>query len=185
MRRPILVFALALLAAAALSASAFAKEGGVELSSTPSALGPGDPWTPSLTLIDIDGQLPANAKPGIKITNLETGRTIDYPATPTDNPAVYTVRVVFPAAGRWDYAAYDGVTDRLYEFPTTRIVAPNGTIAATPKAAAIPALACPRWPWRRGASGSGRLRGDPQPEVRSLGGPRQDRRRAASAALRS
>lgn len=156
MRRPILVFALALLAAAALSASAFAKEGGVELSSTPSALGPGDPWTPSLTLIDIDGQLPANAKPGIKITNLETGRTIDYPATPTDNPAVYTVRVVFPAAGRWDYAAYDGVTDRLYEFPTTRIVAPNGTIAATPKA--IPEEGSfPLWPVLGGLGGAGLL----------------------------
>lgn len=158
MRRPILVFALALLAAAALSASAFAKEGGIELSSTPSALGPGDPWTPSLTLIDDGGQLPANAKPGIKITNLETGRTIDYPATPTDNPAVYTVRVVFPAAGRWDYAAYDGVTDRLYEFPTTRIVAPNGTIAATPKAAAIAEEGSfPLWPVLGGLGGAGLL----------------------------
>jgi hypothetical protein len=157
MRRPFLVFALALLAAAALSASAFAKEGGVELSSTPSALGPGDPWTPSLTLIDIDGQLPANAKPGIKITNLETGRTIDYPATPTDNPAVYTVRVVFPAAGRWDYAAYDGVTDRLYEFPTTRIVAPEGTIAATPKAAIAEEGSFPLWPVLGGVGGAGLL----------------------------
>jgi hypothetical protein len=157
MRRPFLVFALALLAAAALSASAFAKEGGVELSSTPSALGPGDPWTPSLTLIDIDGQLPANAKPGIKITNLETGRTIDYPATPTDNPAVYTVRVVFPAAGRWDYAAYDGITDRLYEFPTTRIVAPEGTIAATPKAAIAEEGSFPLWPVLGGLGGAGLL----------------------------
>ena len=76
MRRPFLVFALALLAAAALSASAFAKEGGVELSSTAGALGPGDPWTPSLTMIDEGGQLPANPKPGIRITNLETGRTV-------------------------------------------------------------------------------------------------------------
>jgi len=157
MRRLILVFAFAFLAASALSAGALAKEGGVELSSTPSALGPGDPWTPSLTLIDIDGQ-PANAKPGIKITSLETGRTIDYPATPTDNPAVYTVRVVFPAAGRWDYAAYDGVTDRLYEFPTTRIVAPNGTIAATPKTAAIPEEGSfPLWPVLGGLGGAGLL----------------------------
>ena len=158
MRRPFLVFALALLAAAALSASAFAKEGGVELSSTPSALGPGDPWTPSLTLIDDGGQLPANAKPGIRITNLETGRTIDYPATATDNPAVYTVRVVFPAAGRWDYAAYDGVTDRLYEYPTTKIVAPEGTIAATPtRAAAIEEGSFPLWQLLGGLGGAGLL----------------------------
>lgn len=158
MRRPFLVFALAVLAASALSASALAKEGGVELSSTPSALGPGDPWTPSLTLIDDGGQLPANAKPGIKITNLETGRTIDYPATATDNPAVYTVRVVFPAPGRWDYAVYDGVTDRLYEYPTTRIVAPEGTIAATPKpAAAIEEGSFPLWQLLGGLGGAGLL----------------------------
>jgi hypothetical protein len=158
MRRPFLVFALALLAATALSGSAFAKEGGVELSSTPSALGPGDPWTPSLTLIDVDGQLPANAKPGIRITNLETGRTVDYPATPTDNPAVYTVRVVFPAPGRWDYAAYDGVTDRLYEFPTARIMAPEGTVAATPKAAATAEQGSfPLWQLLGGLGGAGLL----------------------------
>ena len=112
MRRTILVFALALLSAAALSATALAKEGGVELGSTPAGIGPGDPWTPSLTLIDNRGELPANPEPGITITNLATGETIDYPATPTDNPAVFTVRVVFPTPGQWDYAAYDGVTDR-------------------------------------------------------------------------
>jgi hypothetical protein len=157
MRRPFLVFALALLAAAALSASAFAKEGGVELSSTPSALGPGDPWTPSLTLIDIGGQLPANAKPGIKITNLETGRTIDYPATPTDNPAVYTVRVVFPAAGRWDYAAYDGVTDRLYEYPATTVLAPKATLPETPAPATTSSEGFPVWPLLGGLGGAALL----------------------------
>jgi hypothetical protein len=68
------------------------------------------------------------------------------------------VRVVFPAAGRWDYAAYDGVTDRLYEFPTTRIVAPNGTIAATPKAAAITEEGSfPLWPVLGGLGGAGLL----------------------------
>jgi hypothetical protein len=158
MRRPFFVFALALLAAAALSASAFAKEGGVELSSTPGALGPGDPWTPSLTLIDDGGQLPADAKPGIRITNLETGRTVDYPATPTENPAVYTVRVVFPTPGQWDYAAYDGVTDRLYEFPATTILAPKGTVAATPKAAATAEEGSfPFWPLLGGLGAAGLL----------------------------
>jgi hypothetical protein len=158
MRRLFLVFALALLAAAALSVSALAKEGGVELSSTPGGLAPGDPWTPSLTLIDNGGQLPANANPGIRITNLETGRTIDYPATPTDNPAVYTVRVVFPTPGQWDYAAYDGVTDRLYRYPATMILAPTGTVPATPSAAATADEASFRlWPLLGGLGGAGLL----------------------------
>jgi len=149
---------LTAVAAGVLAGAALAKEGGVELGSTPSALGPGDPWTPSLTLIDDGGQLPANAKPGIKITNLETGRTIDYPATPTDNPAVYTVRVVFPTPGQWDYAAYDGVTDRLYEFPATTILAPQGTVGATPEAAATAEEGSfPLWPLLGGLGGAGLL----------------------------
>jgi hypothetical protein len=158
MRRVLLVFALVLLAAAALSAGAFAKEGGVELSSTPGGVGPGDPWTPSLTLIDDGGQLPANARPGIRITNLETGRTIDYAATPTGDPAVYTVRVVFPTPGQWDYAAYDGVTDRLYEFPAATILAPKGTLSATPRpAAAADEGSFPLWPLLGGVGGAGLL----------------------------
>jgi hypothetical protein len=134
MRRFFLVFALTLIAGASFTAAAFAKEGGVELSSIPpGGIGPGDPWTPQLTLIDNEGRLPANPKPGIRITNLDTGRTIDYDATPTKNPAVYTVQVVFPTPGQWDYAAYDGVTDRLYEFPATTVLAPKATLTATPK----------------------------------------------------
>jgi hypothetical protein len=159
MRRLFLVFALALAAAAALSAGALAKEGGVELSSTPSGLGPGDPWTPSLTLIDIDGTLPANAEPGIRVTNIDTGRTIDYPATPTKNPAVYTVRVVFPTPGQWDYAAYDGVTDRLYEYPATTILAPKVTVPAVSKPAAARANegSFPVWPLVGGLGGAALL----------------------------
>jgi hypothetical protein len=148
MRRSLLVFALMALGAAALATGAFAKEGGVELSSTPSGLGPGDPWTPSLTGIDVDGQVPANAEPGVRITSLETGRTIDYPATPTKEPAVYTVRVVFPTAGRWDYAAYDGVSDRVYEFPPTLIVADGTSVPVTPPTSAgrIDEGSFPLWP---------------------------------------
>lgn len=157
MRRLLFILALALISAAALSAGAFAKEGGVELSSTPSGLGPGDPWTPTMTLIDIDGRLPANAKPGIRVTNLETGRTIDYPAIPTDDPAMYTVRVVFPTPGQWDYAAYDGVTDRLYEYPATTILAPKTAAAATPPGAAqTDEGSFPVWPLA-GVGGAGLL----------------------------
>lgn len=159
MRRLFLVFALAALTTGALSTAALAKEGGVELSSTPSGLGPGDPWTPSMTVIDVDGQLPANAKPGIRITNVDTGRTIDYPARPTGDPAVYAVRVVFPTPGRWDYVAYDGVTDRLYEYPTTTILAPKATAPAVPAPAATRTEegSFPLWPLVGSLGGAGAL----------------------------
>jgi hypothetical protein len=159
MRRVLLVFLLALLATGALSAGAFAKEGGVELSSTPSGLGPGDPWTPTMTLIDVEGQLPANAEPGIRITNLDTGETIDYRAVATKTPGVYTVRVVFPVPGQWDYAAYDGVTDRLYEYPATTILAPKTGAPALPPAASrrTDEGSFPLWPLLGGLGGAGVL----------------------------
>jgi hypothetical protein len=158
MRRLLLVLALTLVSAAALSAGAFAKEGGVELSSAPSGLRPGDPWTPSLTLIDVNGRLPANAKPGVRIENLDTGRTIDYAATPTGTPGVYTVRVVFPTPGQWDYSAYDGVTDRVYEYPATTILAPKtGTPVPKVGAAVTSEGSFPLWPLVGGLGGAGLL----------------------------
>jgi hypothetical protein len=160
MRRFFLVFALTLIAAASFAAAAFAKEGGVELSSVPpGGIGPGDPWTPQLTLIDNAGRLPANPKPGIRITNLDTGRTVAFDATPTKNPAVYTVRVVFPTPGQWDYAAYDGVTDRLYEFPATTVLAPKATLSATPRGGATSESSFPVWPLVGGIGGAALLAG--------------------------
>ena len=158
MRRVLLVLAFALLAAGAFGANAFAKEGGVELSSTPAGLGPGDPWTPTLTLIDVDGRLPANAKPGITIRSLEGGETIDYRAAPTETPGVYSVRVVFPSAGRWEYSAYDGVTGRLYEYPPTTIVAPQAALPAVPPAPRQQGEgAFPLWPLLGGLGGAALL----------------------------
>jgi hypothetical protein len=158
MRRFFLAFALTLIAAASVTAVAFAKEGGVELSSTPGGIGPGDPWTPSMTLIDNQGRLPANLAPGVRITNLDTGRTFDYAATPTDNPAVWNVRVVFPTPGQWDYAAYDGVTDRLYEFPATTVLAPKATLTPTPKPASTASEGSfPVWPLLGGIGGAALL----------------------------
>jgi hypothetical protein len=158
MRRLLVVFALTLVAAGALSAGAFAKEGGVELSSAPSGLGPGDPWTPTLTLIDIGGRLPANAKPGIRITNLDTGKTIDYRAIPTGDAGVYTVRVVFPTPGQWDYAAYDGVTDRLYEYPAATILPAKAGAPAVPNPPTRASEGSfPLWPLLGGLGGAALL----------------------------
>lgn len=134
MRRTVTIFMLALLAAAALSTAALAKEGGVELSSVPTGINPGEPWTTDLVLVDGTPELLAQAKPGIQITSLDTGEQIDYPAAPGKGDGVYTVDVVFPEAGTWAYSAYDGVTGRMYEFPAVEITGP--TVVAKPPVAA-------------------------------------------------
>jgi len=63
LRRSLIAFALGLCAAAVLASGALAKEGGVELSSTPFGTPPGGTWSTGLTLIDLNGRLPADAKP--------------------------------------------------------------------------------------------------------------------------
>ena len=134
MRRTVTIFTLALLAAAALSTAALAKEGGVELSSVPTGINPGEPWTTDLVLVEGPPELLAQAKPGIQITSLDTGEQIDYPAAAGKGDGVYTVDVVFPEAGTWAYSAYDGITGRMYEFPAVEITGP--TVVAKPPVAA-------------------------------------------------
>jgi hypothetical protein len=158
MRRTVTVFMLALVTAAALSTAALAKKGGVELSSTPIGTKPGDPWITSLTLMDGTPEMLAQAKPGIQITNLDTGRQIDYPAQPlAKDKGAYTVRVVFPEAGTWAYSAYDGVTGRMYEFPAVEITGPAAaptakTPAPTAKAPSSAGGGFPVWPLVAGLS---------------------------------
>jgi hypothetical protein len=135
MRRTVTIFTLALLAAAALSTAALAKEGGVELSSVPTGINPGEPWTTDLVLVDGTPELLAQAKPGIQITSLDTGEQIDYAARPGKGDGIYTVEVVFPETGTWAYSAYDGVTGFMYEFPAVEITGPS-VVAKPPLAAA-------------------------------------------------
>jgi hypothetical protein len=125
MRRTVTIFTLALLAAAMLSTAALAKEGGVELSSVPTGINPGDPWTTDLVLVDGSLEMLAQAKPGIQITNLDTGQRIDYPAAPGKGKGVYVVEVIFPEAGTWAYSAYDGVTGFMYDYPAVEITGPS------------------------------------------------------------
>lgn len=124
-----MALALGLVAVAALAPAALAKDGGVELSSTPYGTPPGGTWTTGLTVIDLNGRLPASAKPTIEVTNLDTGSRTVFAAEPTGTRGRYTVDVVFPAPGRYAYTATDGFTDREYTFPPVRIV---GTGSAVP-----------------------------------------------------
>ena len=148
MRRTLLVFALAALAAAALTAAASAKEGGVELSSAPFGIAPGDPWDGTLTVFSPHGT-DAAFSPSITIRNLDTGATQTFPATPSKGPAnadmqSYDFTVVFPIAGRYRYTATDGVSDRDYAYPIVRIVDPAPTALAGPPA--TPEGGFPLWP---------------------------------------
>jgi hypothetical protein len=129
LRRSLFALALGVVAALALAGTALAKEGGVELSSTPFGTPPGGTWSTGLTLIDVNGRLPASAKPTMKVTNLDTGTQKVYAATPTGTVGEYTVDVVFPTPGRYAYSVTDGFTGREYTFPPVRIV---GTGSAVP-----------------------------------------------------
>ena len=146
MRRFAVTFLAAVMAAAFLAAGALAKEGGVELSSTPYGTNAGDPWNTEMLLIDGTPEMLAQAKPGITISSDNTGFTQDFAAKPTEKPGVYTVEVVFPDKGFWTYEAYDGVTDRSYEFPVVYIDGP----ATAPVSPSVPTAgdtdALPVWP---------------------------------------
>ncbi len=193
MRRTVTIFMLALLAAAALSTAALAKEGGVELSSVPTGINPGEPWTTDLVLVDGTPELLAQAKPGIQITSLDTGEQIDYPAAPGKGDGVYTVDVVFPEAGTWAYSAYDGVTGRMYEFPAVEITGP--TVVAKPPVAATKSPSSaggtfPVWPlvggltaFAAGCRGGGAPDPAPAAAAVSLKAGCIGRERAAPAAL--
>ena len=135
MRRFGISFLLAAVAAAALTAGASAKEGGLELSSAPFGTKPGEPWTPRLLLIEGAPEVLAQPRPGVTIRSLASGETIDFRARPTGKPGVYELRVVFPHEGRWTVEAYDGVTGSSYDFfGPVRIVGPE-PVAAVPPAA--------------------------------------------------
>ena len=97
----------------ALTATGVAIAGGwatVQLSSTPSGLGPGDPWNLDITVLQHGNpQTPVlDATPRLTIEDTETGAATTYEASPTNEPGVYHVRAVFPEAGVWSYRVYDG-----------------------------------------------------------------------------
>jgi hypothetical protein len=154
MRSLLTATALALVAAAALTGSAAAKEMSVSLASgPPSGLGPGDPWKAEL-LVHGEPDMLAEATPGITIGNGSGGDRM-FPAKATgkraaDGQLLYRARVVFPSEGRWTYALTDGVTDREYQGGTVQIGEPAAAPATPTKTpASSPAAAVDE----RGSSG--------------------------------
>lgn len=114
MRRLTVVLSLTILTVGALAGAAAAKEGGVEVSSSPVGLETGEVWSTSLLLVHGDSAVVAGAKPGITIRHDESGRELTFAARPTDNPRRYEVELAFPEGGFWVVEAYDGVTGRSY-----------------------------------------------------------------------
>jgi hypothetical protein len=161
MRRLLLVFALAALGTAALATGAFAKEGGVELSSTPFGLGPGDPWNGTLTVFSADeAALNLKERPSISILNLDTGETQTFPTRPAKVPTTahsqsFLFEVTFPTAGRYRYTASDGISDREYDFPIVRIVGDAPVPIAGPPAGDTSGF--PVWPLVGGLAGAAAL----------------------------
>ena len=160
MRRLFLMFVLAALAAAALSSGALAKEGGVELSSTPFGLGPGDTWTGTMTVFSVTG-FNDPISPSITIRNLETGATETFEATgpakvpTTEETRSFVFEVVFPTEGRYRYTASDGVTDRQYEFPIVSIVGSSAAVPVPgPSSVTETGGAFPVWPLVGGLGGA-------------------------------
>ena len=155
MRRFAGLLVLVLVVAGVLAGTAMAKEGGVELSSMPGGTKPGDPWTPTLTLVGGSPELLAQARPGVAIRELDTGKRYTFAAEPTSDPHRYSVSVVFPHAGWYTVEAYDGVSGRSYTVGgQVYIAAPE---SGAPKAAIPPRRAgeggsFPIWPAAAGGS---------------------------------
>jgi hypothetical protein len=155
MRRFAGMLVLVVLAAGALAGTALAKEGGVELSSTPAGKQTGEPWTPMLTLVDGTPELLAQAKPGVTVRNVDTGEEATFRARPTADPHAYTVRVVFSSEGWWVVEAYDGITGRAYEFGGQYLItAPKSAapIGGAPTRSAPEGGSFPIWPTALGGS---------------------------------
>ena len=149
MRRFVGLLVLTALAAGALAGAALAKEGGVELSSTPAGKHPGDPWTPQLMLIGDSPEMLAQAKPGVTIRNTDTGAEATFRGKATGDPHVYSVRVVFPSEGWYTVEAFDGATGRAYDIGGQFLIAnpdSGAPVAGAPSRGAPEGGSFPVWP---------------------------------------
>lgn len=154
MRRFGLLLVTLLAVAGVLGPTALAKEGGVELSSTPVGMHPGDPWTPQIQLIEGSPEALAAVRPGITIRNVDSGDERIFHATPTSDPQVWDVRVVFPEAGWYVVESFDGVSGRSYPLGGQWYVeAPAaGGGGADPVSTAPVGGSFPVWPFAAGGA---------------------------------
>lgn len=122
MKRLALGAALALLLA---PCAAEAKGTNVRISSAPNGTDAGETWRTAIT-VTMPGNGPlGRLRPALVIRRgAETDR---FAARPTGRRGVYSVRVVFPARGRWHYGVEDGFdryergAGRMHAFPPVTI----------------------------------------------------------------
>jgi hypothetical protein len=152
MRRFLGVLVLVALTAGVLTGAALAKEKGVELGSTPAGAEPGEPWTTTLYLLAGPPELLAAAEPGVTIRNVETGGRTTFPASPTNVPLEYDVRVVFPEAGWYTVEAFSGETDRSYPIGGQWLIQGPETAPPAVSSPAGDTSSFPVWPAAAGGS---------------------------------
>ena len=134
---------LLVLAVAAAVAAPVASAGGwatVGLSSLPTGTAAGANWSVDMTVLQ-HGRTPLEGiAPVLTITN-DDGESRQFTGTPTGEPGVYHVDVVFPSEGMWSYQVWDDF-GRTHTFKPVEIAAPgDGSFPFLPLGAAL-ALAC-------------------------------------------
>ena len=117
-------------AAPAAWAGGFATVG---LDSSPKGVGPGEPWTVEVTVLQHGVTLAEGLKPKVVVTMEDGAATRTFPAAATGRPGVYRARVVFPSTGRWRYAVDDGFSGVRHSFAPVRIE--RGEVASSTRPA--------------------------------------------------
>ena len=111
----VLVAVLAVLLPAGAVAGGWAT---VKLSSTPNGARAGTPWVVSLTVLQHGITPLAGITPEVQI--VQGGISRSFPARPTTKTGVYRARVVFPRAGTWQWAIWDGFS-RMHTYKAVKI----------------------------------------------------------------
>jgi hypothetical protein len=128
------------LALAALALPAGAVAGGwatAGVGPPPDDMGPGDTWNAKMTILQHGNpETPLmGVIPTLTIRNGSTTQT--FKGTMTDDAGVSVAKVIFPSAGKWSYAVYDGFTE--YGGATTHTFAPV-TIGAADDGGGFPTM---------------------------------------------
>jgi hypothetical protein len=116
------------LAVAALALPASAVAGGwatAGVGPPDDGIGPGDTWNAKVTILQHGNpETPLmGVTPSLTIQNGSTTKTFE--GTLTNEQGVSTIKVVFPSAGKWSYAVYDGFSEyggaTTHKFPPVTI----------------------------------------------------------------
>lgn len=101
------------LAIAALAVTGIASAGGwatAGLEPPSGGLGAGETWNADVKILQHGVTPLVGATPHVEIRNATSGKTVKFPARPTDKTGIYRAEVVFPSGGEWTYHVYDGFT---------------------------------------------------------------------------